>query len=242
VGALSLALGLAAAAGLAPYLPNLDAEEPASSSYLAWTAFFGPALALSLPLRLLPALNAGEGAVFGSTLVALGLVNLGLGTLGAWRTASDADAWRYSFLADWGLALVGLGLFMPEGRAAAYLALLSVVLVRLPLYLWARPVLLGREKPRLGPLNVLLAVMLAGAAPFSGFPVRLLVLHAAVQIAWPLAVPLLAAMLLWAAHAFRLARTVGAPRGRGALGLWLTLALSLGLGLAPGVLRAAGGL
>jgi hypothetical protein len=49
-------------------------------------------------------------------------------------------------------------------------------------------------------------------------------------------------MLLWTAHAFRLARTVGMPQGRGSLGLWLVLALSLVLGLAPGALRAVGGL
>jgi hypothetical protein len=49
-------------------------------------------------------------------------------------------------------------------------------------------------------------------------------------------------MLLWTAHAFRLARTVGTPQGRGSLGLWLVLALSLVLGLAPAALRAVGGL
>src|SRR5207245_816226 len=150
------------------------------SSYLAWTAFFGPAEAVALPARLLPALRGdGEAAVFGAAMVGLGLVNLGWGTLAAWRTASDLDAWRYSFLADWGLALVGLGLLLPEGFAAADIVLLSIVLVRLPLYLWARPALQGAEPSRPGSVSVALAVLLAGAPPFSGFPARLLVLHSA---------------------------------------------------------------
>jgi hypothetical protein len=240
-GALALALSLAAAAGLLPYLPDVDAREPASSSYVAWAGFFGPALALTLPGRL-HGLSPDEGTVFGAALVGLGLVNLGWGTVGAWRTASDAAAWRYSFLADWGLALTGIGLFRPAGLAGAYLALLSIVLVRLPLYVWARPALPGEERSRLGPLQVILIVLLAGAAPFAGFPIRLLVLQAATQAAWPLAIFLLLAMLLWIGHAPRLARTVTVPHGGAAAGLWLTLALSLGLGLAPGLLRAAGGL
>jgi formate hydrogenlyase subunit 3/multisubunit Na+/H+ antiporter MnhD subunit len=242
VGALAMALGLAAAAGLLPYLGDIDLEEPASSSYVAWTGFFGPALALSLPGRIMTGLPPADAAVFGATLVALGLANLALGTLGAWWTASDLNAWRYSFLVDWGLALVGMGLYLREGLAAAYLALLSVVLVRLPLYLWARPALLGSRPARLGALNVLLAVLLAGAAPFSGFPVRLFVLQAATRAAWPLAIPLVLAMLLAVTYALRLARTVVAQEGREAVGLWLTLGLSLLLGLAPGLLRAAGGL
>jgi hypothetical protein len=241
VGAVALALGLAAAAGLVPYLTAVDAEEPASSSFVAWTGVFGPALAISLPARVLPGMPASEAAVFGATLVGLGLVNLAWGTIGAWRTASDVEAWRCSFLVDWGLALVGVGLFLPDGRAAAFLALLAIVLVRVPLYLWARPALLGRRPARLTALNVLLAVLLAGAAPFSGFPVRLLVLSAATQTAWPLAVPLVAAMLLGITYAFRLARALGSHQGWAAVGLWITLGLGLLLGLAPSALRALGG-
>jgi hypothetical protein len=240
-GALGLALGLAATAGLVPYLSAVDAEEPASSSFLAWAGFFGPALAVSLPGRVLPGMPAGEAAVFGATLVGLGLVNLGWGTIGASRTASDVEAWRCSFLVDWGLALVGLGLFLPDGLAAAYLALLAIVLVRVPLYLWARPALLGRQPARLTALNVLLAVLLAGAAPFAGFPVRVLVLSAATQTAWPLAIPLVAAMLLGITYAVRLARTLGSHGGRAAVGLWITLGLALVLGLAPAALRSLGG-
>jgi len=241
-GALALALGLVAAAGLVPYLAEVDPDEPASSSYVAWTGFFGPALALTLPGRLLTSMSAADAAVFGATLVGLGLVNLAWGTVGAWRTATDMDAWRYSFLVDWGLALVGIGLFGRDGFAAAYLAFVALVLVRLPLYLWARPALLGSRPARLGPLNVLLAVLLAGAAPFSGFPVRLLVLNVATQAAWPLAIPLVAAMLMGITYAMRLARTLGEHRGLAAIGLWVVLGISLVLGVLPGVLRAVAGL
>jgi hypothetical protein len=241
VGALALALGLACTAGLVPYLSAVDAEEPASSSFVAWTGFFGPALAISLPARVLPGLPASDAVVFGATLVGLGLVNLAWGAIGAWRTASDVEAWRCSFLVDWGLALVGVGLFLPDGLAAAYLALLAIVLVRVPLYVWARPALLGRQPTKLSALNVLLAVLLAGAAPFSGFPVRLLALSAATETAWPLAIPLVAAMLLGIAPAVRLARDLGSHRGWAAVGLWITLGLSLVLGLAPSALRSLGG-
>ncbi len=113
-------------------------------------------------------------------------------------------------------------------------------MVRLPLYVWARPALRAGERTGLGPLSVLLAAALAGAAPFAGFPVRLLVLHAATQVFWPLAIPLLLGMLLWVVPAVRLARTLVVPPGRRAAGLWLALGSSLLLGLAPGVLLAVG--
>src|SRR5207245_4276733 len=48
VGGLSVALALAAAAGLLPYLADFDREEPTTSSSLVWTAFFAPVLALAL--------------------------------------------------------------------------------------------------------------------------------------------------------------------------------------------------
>jgi formate hydrogenlyase subunit 3/multisubunit Na+/H+ antiporter MnhD subunit len=149
-------------------------------------------------------------------------------------------AWRYSFLADWGLALVGIGVVVPDGYAAAYLVLASILLVRFPLYLWARPVLLGRAEPAMGPANLLLAAALAGAAPFAGFAVRVLLLRAATQVYWPLALVLAAGMLVWLAHSFRLARTIGAPRGRAAVGVVLALAFSVLLGVAPAVLFAMG--
>lgn len=241
--ALCLALSLVAAAGLVPYLQDVDPDAPASYSYVAWTGFFAPALALTLPFRLLPALTPDQATVFGASLVGLGFLNLGWGVVGAWCTGTETEAWRCSFLADWGLVLVGTGLFQPEGFAAAYLALLSIVLVRLPLYLWARPALLRRESAAVrGSVSVLVVVLLAGAAPFSGFPVRLLLLQAATRTAWPLAVLLLAGMVLWIAHCLRLARTVGTDGGRSALGLGLTIVISLLLGVFSGTIRAAAGL
>ena len=241
VGALALALGLLAAAGLLPYLADFEPEEPTSSSCLVWTAFFAPALALSLAPRVLTSMSPPEGTVFAATLIALGLVNLGWGGLAAWRISGDAQAWRYSFVAEWGLALVGMGLLLRDGRAAAYLALLALVLVRLPLYLRARPALLQRAPGRLATANVLVALLLAGVAPFSGFPVRLLALRAATQLSWQLALVLLVLLLLSAVSSFRLARSIGHPQGREAVGLGLVLATSLALGLAPGLFLAAGG-
>jgi hypothetical protein len=240
-GALALALGLVAAAGLLPFLADLEPDEATSSSSLVWTAFFAPALALSLLPRVLIALNAGEAAIFAATLIALGLLNLAWGGLAAWRIPGDAQAWRYSFVAEWGIALTGMGLLLRDGRAAAYLALLALVLVRLPLYLRARPAFLQRSPSQLGPVNVLAGLLLAGVAPFSGFPVRLLALRAATQLWWPVAVLLLVMLLLSMASSFRLARSLGRPRGREALGVYLVLAASLALGLAPGVFLAAGG-
>ncbi len=241
-GAVLLVLGLTAIAGLVPYLGEFEAGEPTASSTLVWTAFLAPVLVLAIPGRLLPLLTASEGEVFGAALIAMGLLNLGWGTLAAWRAADTGLAWRYSFLADWGLALVGIGLLLPDGRRAGFLVLLSIVLVRLPLYLWSRPVLLGRVPARSGPVNLLLGVMLAGAAPFAGLYPRLLLLRVATGLYWPLALVLLGGMLLWVAHALRLGLSAGRPAGRTAVGVALAALLSLALGLVPGVFLAVAGL
>lgn len=242
LGVLGLVLGLAAAAGVLPFAQQLELREPVPASGLVWTAFFGPALALVLPSRVVPLLSPDLAPVYSAVMIGLGLLNLLWGVLAAWRVPDDTVAWRHSFFADWGLVLVGLGLLVHDGQAAAYLVLLSVVLVRLPLYLWARPVLLGRERRHLGPINLLLAAALGGAAPFAGFPPRLFLLRAATELAWPLAAVLIVALLLWLAHSFRLARTLGRPHGRTAVGVALALAISLALGVAPGLFLAAGGL
>jgi len=173
-------------------------------------------------------------------LVGLGVLNLAWGAVGAWRAASIAEAWRGSFLVDWGFALIGIGLLDRDGLAAAYLAMLAIVAVRTPLVVVAGmtpSIAVGRR-----PLTLLLVVLLAGAAPFSGFPVRLLLLRAATQLAWPLAALLLVGMALATLHALRLARTVGVPRGHGAVGLAVVVVMSLALGLLPDVLRALGGM
>lgn len=246
VGALALALGIAAAAGLLPYAQELDPDEPAATSCIVWTGFFGPALALTLPSRLLPSLKGEALIVFGLTLVGLGLLNLGWGVVAAWRAAEPTEAWRSSFLAEWGLALTGLGLGVltrqPAGLRAAYLLLLAIVVVRLPLYVWSRPVLRGRARARTGALNIAVALALAGAAPFAGFPARLDLLLAASQAAWPLALILVVAMLAWIAHAFRLGRTLGAPSARTGAGVAIALAASLALGLAPSAFTGIAGL
>jgi hypothetical protein len=93
----------------------------------------------------------------------------------------------------------------------------------------------------IGPATVLAGLLLAGVAPFSGFPVRLLELRAASQLWWPLALVLLALMLLYGASSFRLARTLGLGRGKEAVGFCLVIALSLALGLAPSLFLALGG-
>src|SRR5260370_9586501 len=102
-------------------------------------------------------------------LIGLGLLNMLWGSVGSWRTANDAAAWRYSFMSDWGLALCGFGLAVADSRAAALIILFSIVLGRLPLYLWSREAL--REKvPADRPINLVVAAVLAGPAPFSRFP------------------------------------------------------------------------
>jgi hypothetical protein len=236
-----VALAVVAAAGLLPYLAAFDREEPATSSSLVWTAFLAPVLALSLLPRVLGSMTVDEGTIFAATLIALGLLNLGWGAICAWRTADPAAAWRYSFVADWGLALAGMGLLVRDGREAAYLGLLAMVLVRLPLYLRARPALLQTSPNRLGPATVVVGLLLAGMAPVSGFPVRLLTLRAATGLWWPLALVLLALMLLSIPGSFRLARTLEPGRGEAAFGFYAAVALSLALGLVPGAILALGG-
>lgn len=242
LAALGLVLGLVAAAGLVPFLPQLEPGEPAPASAIAWTGFFGPAVAFDLLARSQALVTPDAVPVYGSVLVGIGLLNLLWGLLGAWLVEDQVAAWRYSFLADWGLALVGLGLVVGDGTRAAYLVLMGIVLVRLPLYLWARPVLLGRAAPHGGPSNLLLSAALAGAAPFAGFSARLLLLRAATQVYWPLALVLALAMLLWLAHALRLGQSLGRPQGRAAIGVVLALALSVFLGVLPGIALAAGGI
>ena len=261
VGALGLALGLVALAGLAPYLDRYDPDEPVASSGLAWTAFFAPPLAVTVTSGILPKLQAREAAVFASVCVSLGLVNLAWGVLGAWRAPDLSSAWRRSFLADWGLALVGFGLLVPNGRgmAGAFICLLSVVLCRLPLYVYAHPSLAKAPETsehrteeaaappsshRRGPSaarNLLVGLALAGAAPFAGFAGRLLLLDAAMQLAWPLALLLVVAMIGWLAHSFRLGVSLGHPQGRTVAGVGIVLALSGLIGILPGLVVALAG-
>lgn len=241
LGALALLLSLVAAAGLVPFLPELDSDEPAPASPIAWTGFFGPALAVIIATRTQPLVAPSAVTVYAAVLVGLGLLNLLWGAIGAWQVTGEVAAWRYSFLADWGLALIGLGIVVPDGGAAAVLVLVSILLVRLPLYLWARPVLRGHAERAMGPSNLLLAAALAGAAPFAGFSARVLLLRGATELYWPLAVVVGLALLLWLAHSFRLARSIGSPRGRAAVGVVLALAIGILLGVLPIVVTGPAG-
>jgi len=240
-GAVGIVAGLAAAIGLLPFVHEFDPEEPVIASPMPWMAFAGPVLAVTVYSRARQVLPAEAGDAFGALLIGLGLLNLVWGSLGSWRTANDAAAWRYSFMADWGLALCGFGLAIADGQAAALILLLTIVLGRLPLYLFSRQAI--REKnPTDRPINLIVAAVLAGSAPFAGFPARVLLLRGATQIYWPLALVLAVGMLLWLPGALRLGRSMGVPRGRQAVGVAIVLALNVLLGLYPQPLLALAGL
>jgi hypothetical protein len=231
---LAVVLGVTAAIGVAPYLQQLDPREPAPASPIAWLAFIGPGLAVMLATRLIALLPPEASQAYAAVLLGLGLLNLVLGSFGAWRSRTGADLWRFSFLGDWGLVLVGLGLLEPVGAGGAYLLLLTVLLLRLPLYLLARPALIaGKPAENLRPLTLLVAAALFGAAPFAGFAARLLILRAATSAPWPLTVVLVLAMLSWLPPSLRLAQTLGRPTGRLAFGVGVVTILNLGLGLYP---------
>jgi formate hydrogenlyase subunit 3/multisubunit Na+/H+ antiporter MnhD subunit len=233
VAGLALVVGVGATIGVAPYLQGLDPREPAPASPIAWLGFFGPALAVVLVTRFVGLLPAESGSGY-LVLLALGIFNLGLGTFGAWQSKANADLWRYSFISDWGLVLVGFGLLNQIAVGGAYLLLLSILLLRLPLYLLARPALIqGQPVPTITPLTLLVAAALFGSAPFAGFPARLLIIRGATQVPWPLTVLLVLVMLSWLPQSLRLAQTLGRPAGRLAAGVVVVLFLNLALGLYP---------
>jgi hypothetical protein len=239
-GAVGIVAGLVTAIGLFPYIHEFDPEESVVASPIPWIAFIGPLLAITVMSWAKQVVGAAAGDAFGAMLIALGLLNVAWGSLASWRTENDAAAWRYSFMADWGLALCGFGMAIADGMAAALVLLLSIVLGRLPLYLWSRQAL--REKrPADRPINLLVAAVLAGSAPFAGFAARVLLLRGATQLYWPLALVLALAMLLWLPGSLRLGRSMGMPRGRQAVGVAIVLALNVLLGVYPQpLLRLAG--
>jgi len=240
-GAVGIVAGLAAAVGLLPYAHEFDPEESLVASPIPWIAFVGPLLAAAVVSRASGVVAPDAGDAFGAMLIGLGLLNMLWGAVGSWRTANDAAAWRYSFMSDWGLALCGFGLAIADGRAAALIILFSIVLGRLPLYLWSRQAL--REKvPTDRPINLVVAAVLAGSAPFAGFPARVLLLRGATQLYWPLALVLAIAMLLWLPGSLRLGRSMGVPRGRQAVGVAIVLALNVLLGVYPQPLLTLAGL
>jgi fumarate reductase subunit D len=240
-GAVGIVAGLVAAVGLLPYAHEFDPEESVVASPIPWIAFVGPLLAAAVVSKAAAVVPADAGDAFGAMLIGLGLLNTFWGSVGSWRTANDAAAWRYSFMSDWGLALCGFGLAIADGRAAALIILFSVVLGRLPLYLWSRQALRAKV-PTDRPINLVVAAVLAGSAPFAGFPARVLLLRGATQLYWPLALVLAAAMLLWLPGSLRLGRSMGVPRGRQAVGVAIVLALNVLLGVYPQPLLTLAGL
>ena len=230
-GAVGLVAGLVAAVGALPYMHEFDAEESTAASPIPWAAFIGPVLAVTIVMRARELFPSAAGA-FGAMLIGLGLLNMIWGCLAAWRTEADVSAWRYSFSGDWGLALCGFGLALPEAQGAAVLILSSVLLARLPLYLWSRQAL--RDKVQTDrPLNLLVAAVLAGSAPFLGFGARILLLHSATALYWPLALVIAASLLLWVPSSLRLGRSLGRPKGPQLVGIVLVLAVNVALGIFP---------
>jgi hypothetical protein len=237
--AVGLVAGLAAAIGLLPYMHPFEKDEPVAASPVAWIAFVGPVLATVLVGRAQGLLSVDAGEAFAAMLIGLGILNMAWGAIAAWLTEDTAAAWRYSFLADWGLVLCGFGLTLSDGRRAALLVLFSLIVGRLPLYLASREPRTGGAAVKEGPINVVVAAALAGSAPFVGFAARVLLLRGATQLFWPLALVLGLAMLLWLPGSLRLGRSLGIPRGRRALGIALVLAVNVAAGLYPLSLLAA---
>ena len=238
--AVGLVAGLCAAVGALPYMHEFDPNERTATSPIPWIALIGPVLALAVLARareLIPT----EGGVLGAMMIGLGLLNVVWGSIASWRTENGAAAWHYSFIADWGLVLCGLGLAIADGQRAAILLLYGIVLSRLPLYLWSRQSL--REKrPNDRPINLLAAAMLAGSAPFAGFAARVLLLRGATQLYWPLALAIGLGLLLWLPPSLRLGRSLGLPRGRQAWGVGIALAINVVIGLYPQPFLALAGL
>jgi hypothetical protein len=240
LAAVGLVAGLCAALGTLPYIHEFDPEERTATSPIPWIALIGPVIALAVLMRareLVPT----EGAALGAMMVGLGLLNMLWGSVASWRTESGAAAWHYSFMADWGLALCGLGLAIADGQRAAMLVLYGILLSRLPLYLWSRQSM--REKrPNDRPINLLAAAMLAGSAPFAGFAARVLLLRGATQLYWPLALVIALGLLLWLPPSLRLGRSLGLPRGRQAWGVGIALGANAVIGLYPQPFLALAGL
>jgi len=238
--AVGLVAGLAAGLGVLPYIHEFDPEEITAASPIVWMAFLGPILAIAVVTRardLIPS----AAAAFGAMLIGLGLLNVLWGSLASWLTEKGTSAWHYSFMADWGLVLCAFGIQVPDGHAAALLVLYSILLSRLPLYLWSRQPL--REKVQTDrPLNLLAAAMLAGSAPFAGFAARVLLLRGATQLYWPLALVIAIGLLLWLPPSLRLGRSLGQARGRQAVGAGVALAVSVAIGLYPQPILSLAGL
>jgi hypothetical protein len=238
--AVGLAAGLVAVLGLLPYIHEFDADEVTAASPIAWIAFLGPILGVVIVTRARD-LVPSAAAAFGAMLIGLGLLNVLWGSLASWLTEKGTSAWHYSFMADWGLVLCAFGVQVSDGQAAAVLILFGLLLSRLPLYLWSRRSM--RESIQTDrPINLLAAAMLAGSAPFAGFAARILLLRGATQLYWPLALVIGVGLLLWLPPSLRLGRSLGAPRGRQAVGVAIALAIGAAIGLYPQPILSLAGL
>lgn len=231
-GAVGLAAALAAAVGVVPYLHPIDPDEALTASPVAWLGFIGPVLATVFVVRAHGLLSTDAAGAFGGILIGLGLLNMAWAGVASWLTTDDVAAWRYSFVADWGLVLCAFGLTSADGRRSALLVLFSILVGRLPLYLLSRQAIREKATTR-RPINLVVAAALAGSAPFVGFGARILLLRASTQIYWPLAVALALVMLVWLPGSLRLGRSLGRPRPRQTLGVALILIVNLAAGLYP---------
>lgn len=240
LAAVLIAAGVAAAIGILPYIHELDPEEAAAPSPIAWIGFLSPILVVAVLSRVY-ALIPTAGAPLGAILIGLGLVNVVWGGVAAWRTEDGVRAWHYSFMADWGLALCGFGMQTADGRSAALLVLCGILLGRLPLYTWSRPALAERTQ-NVRPINLLAAAMLAGAAPFAGFAARVILLRGATVLYWPLALVLAVGLLLWLPSSLRLGKSLGLPRGRQVVGVAIALIITAAIGLYPQAVLSLAGL
>src|SRR5689334_9049903 len=158
--AVGLVAGLAAAVGLLPYIHPFGDGDSADPSSLVWTAFAGPLLGVVVVSRAQTMLPVDAGAAFAAMLIGIGVLNMAWGAVASWLTTTDGAAWRYSFLADWGLVLCGFGLTLIDGRRAALLVLFGLMLGRLPPYLVSREATTPKPIAE-RPLNFLVAAALA---------------------------------------------------------------------------------
>jgi len=238
LAALATALAAAAAAGVLPHLMELEDSPDARAAFLR-RALLAPAFVLALTAQVAATLAPAPARIFGGTLVAIGALNVAAGLVGA-LGADRLRAWRAAYLAEWGLVLISLGLLNSTGAAAAYLLLLSMLLLRLPPGAWLAA---AGEAPRSGRARgVLLALALAGGPPFAAFAARVLLLRGATALAWPLALGVGLALAAWLPVSWRLGHDLRRPPRRFAdLAQLAGLAATAAIGIYPAaVLRPVG--
>ncbi|MBO0703341.1 MAG: hypothetical protein J2P38_10440, partial [Candidatus Dormibacteraeota bacterium] len=209
LGVLGVVLGLIAIAGLFPMVRQRTLRAPAAEGDVSWLALVSPILVLIVASQVLATLPAPALLVYGALTIAFGVLNLGWGVLGAWRATNDLVAWRFLFLADWGLALIGLGSVVPGGAGTqgAFLILVQILLVRFPLHELAQARAALGEPRRAGGLSVLVGAVLCGLPPFAGFAARFYLLRASNEVGGALTVPLLLGLFLWLLLTLRTGRT-----------------------------------